>query len=175
MRRRIDTNDRVLRIPEDLGGGRISHEPISPVRHYLKPEPIIQDPVMQTFESNSVTHKTIKVTDEQGMPLPGAHVYFDHNSGETTNFDGFASLSSSDADKIVTISYVGFQPQRFPLNDLPSVVQLTPGEILDEVVVTAPGKDGVPKYLFPAIGGVALLLILMASSGGSSKPQIVKV
>lgn len=143
----------------------LKQEPVRTTSVYL-PKPT----VTATVNATAMTTKTVKVLDETGAPLPGANVYFNSTSGTTTDFDGFASLSNADPTKIVTISYMGFNSQSFRLKDLPSAVKLVPGETLGEVIVTAPApKKGLPKYLIPAIGGVALLLILMSAGNPSPK------
>ena len=50
------------------------------------------------------------VTDEAGVPLPGATVVVDQtNDGTTTDFDGNYSISASDGQSI-SISFVGYYP-----------------------------------------------------------------
>lgn len=122
--------------------------------------------------TNSPTTKTVKVTDEFGTPLPGAHVYFTQNNGTTTDFNGNASLSSNSGAIQTHISYMGFKTQTYPFNALPATVKLQPAaNALNEVVVTAPsGKKEVPKYLFPALGAAALLLIVMSIGSPPAQP-----
>ena len=163
------------RIPEEYGGGTFYTRPI--VEPVLSPsyQPV-NEPIRMTAVSTKTTRK-VRVTDDQGTPLPGAHVYFDQNNGTTANFNGEATVSSTDPSRKVYISYVGFEPKGFRLQDLPSSVRLSPGEMLNEVIVDAPAKAAktdsqVPKYLFPAIGGIALLAILM-SMGSPAAPKEV--
>lgn len=134
------------------------------------------------LKSSPVT-KTVKIVDEYGDPLPGAHIFFDKNNGTTTDFDGFATISSNEGSRELTISFMGFNAQKFRIDQLPSKVRLEPGESLGEVIITSKPKptpmktdSQVPKYLFPAIGGLALLLILMQSTnGGSNAPKKVNL
>ena len=163
-----------LQIPADLGGGSITRKTTEPVLSTTNYKPVLE-PVRMTATA-TVVSKKVRVLDDQGTPLPGAHVYFDQNEGTATNFNGEAELSSTDPNRKVYISYVGFEPKAFTLQSLPATVRLSPGETLEEVVIDAPAKaaksdSNVPKYLFPAIGGVALLLILM--SMGSPAPKEV--
>ena len=165
---RLDNN--LVRIPDDLGGGYLPKPTVEPI---IKP---VVKPVNLT--GSSPVSRTVRVVDDYGTPLPGAHVYFSQNSGTTTNFNGEASISSEDPNKKVYVSYTGFSPQGFTLKSLPSTVKLTAGETLDEVIIDAPTKTAagsdskVPKYLFPAIGATALLLILM-NAGSPTKPKEV--
>ncbi len=123
--------------------------------------------------------KTIqtRVMDEFGSPIFNAHVFTSPSNGATTNSNGYAELTGNAYDN-VTVSYVGKTPIRFTLQNTPrEVVLFESFESLDEVVVMAPRKPTVktdpslPKYLIPAIGGVALLMILMSAS--SSSPEKV--
>ena len=165
----VKLENNLVRIPSDLGGGYL------PVKPKLEPA----QPVIQTLNRTSPVSRTVRVVDEYGTPLPGAHVYFDQNDGATTNFNGEASISDEDPNRKVYVSFVGFEPQGFTLQNLPSTVKLTAGETLNEVIIDAPAKktaagsdSKVPKYLFPAIGGVALLLILM-NAGSPTPPKEV--
>ncbi|MBM1105634.1 SusC/RagA family TonB-linked outer membrane protein [Aurantibacter crassamenti] len=82
------------------------------------------------------------VTDENGLPLIGASIVEKATTnGVTTDFDGNFSISVSDTDAILVISYVGFATKELQLNGQ-SNVQITLLEDsakLDEVVVTALG------------------------------------
>ncbi len=169
-----------LRIPHDLGGGMVDTRaeimPIFDYQHALAPTQRLTSNVTLTGNSTAI-NRTVKIVDEFGDPLPGAHVYFDQNSGTTTNFDGIASISG-DGNREIYISYVGFKPAKYHFNTLPSTVKLLMDGDLGEVVITAPAKataidSRVPKYLFPAIGGIALLLILMSMAGNESGPKEV--
>ncbi len=157
-----------LEIPSELGGGSIERPIVEPVLS-LQPKQTL------SYSSPEKITRTVRVLDDQGSPLPGAHVYFDQNAGTTTSFNGTASITG-EPDREVYISYMGFSPAGYTLRNLPSTVKLAAGESLDEVIITAPAKAAktdskVPKYLFPAVGGVALLLILM--SMGSPAPKEV--
>ena len=57
------------------------------------------------------------VTDEAGVPLPGATVVVDQtNDGTTTDFDGNYSISASDGQSI-SISFVGYQTLSIVVGD----------------------------------------------------------
>jgi hypothetical protein len=116
---------------------------------------------VQTTGTNSIARQT-KVVDEFGDPLPKAHVYFSQNNGTTTNANGTAFLTGKPA-QTVTVSYVGMGSKQFSLESLPPKITLImQANQMDEVVITSKQKNKTPKYLWPALGGVAALLILMS-------------
>ena len=80
------------------------------------------------------------VTDEQGVPLPGATVIVQEtNSGTTTDFDGNYTISAEDGQTLI-ISYVGYTSQQITVSNSSSYdVALQLGNALDEVVVTSLG------------------------------------
>ena len=106
--------------------------------------------------------RQVKVVDEFGSPLSKAHVFFSENNGTATNAGGYAFLTG-DSEAIVNLSYMGKKTKKFKFGDLPPVVTLNEDfSELPEVVVTAKKKDETPKYLWPAIGATAGLMILMS-------------
>jgi TonB-linked SusC/RagA family outer membrane protein len=88
------------------------------------------------------------VTDEAGVPLPGATVVVNQtNNGTTTDFDGNFSISASDGQSI-SISFVGYQTLSIVVGDGADYnVSLQPDSLLDEVVVTALGLSREKKSL----------------------------
>jgi TonB-linked SusC/RagA family outer membrane protein len=80
------------------------------------------------------------VTDDQGVPLPGATVIVQEtNSGTTTDFDGNYTISAEDGQTLI-ISYVGYTSQQITVSNSSSYdVALQLGNALDEVVVTSLG------------------------------------
>ncbi len=80
------------------------------------------------------------VTDENGVPLPGATVLVQGTSnGVSTDFDGNYSISASQGDTLV-FSFVGYSSQSVVVGSSTTVnVSLEPDNALDEVVVTALG------------------------------------
>ena len=101
---------------------------------------------------NSESQQTIRgqVSDEGGIPLPGATVIEQGSSnGTTTDFDGNFTLALSGTSTILEISFIGFTTK---------TVQATPGSFqeitlqenvnaLNEVVVTALGIKREEKKL----------------------------
>lgn len=114
-----------------------------------------------TFETLNNTIKVLKikeaqqsikgkVTDEAGMPLPGATVMQKGtNDGATTDFDGKFTIPVTYASAVLVISYVGFVTQEVTASPGASInVMLTASEnSLDEVVVTALGIKRSQKKL----------------------------
>jgi len=97
------------------------------------------------------------VTDESGVPLPGATVVVDQtNNGTTTDFDGNYSISASNGQSI-SISFVGYKTINILVADGADYdVSLQPDSLLDEVVVTALGIERNTKalgYSVTQVGG----------------------
>ena len=88
------------------------------------------------------------VSDENGVPLPGATVVVQGTSiGVSTDFDGNYSIEASQGDTLV-FSFVGYATQSVTIGSSNSVsVQLQPDNTLDEVVVTALGVKRNTKAL----------------------------
>ncbi len=88
------------------------------------------------------------VSDENGVPLPGATVVVEGTStGVSTDFDGNYSIDASQGDVLV-FSYVGYQSQSVSVGASSTVdVSLEPDSLLDEVVVTALGLTRAKKSL----------------------------
>jgi len=80
------------------------------------------------------------VTDENGVPLPGATVLVEGTqNGVSTDFDGNYSISASSGDTLV-VSFVGYTTQSVVVGSSSTIdVSLQPDNALEEVVVTALG------------------------------------
>ena len=90
---------------------------------------------------------TGSVSDDNGIPLPGASIVIEGTSdGTTTNFDGNFSIDASQGSTLV-ISYVGYESQEIIVGSSPINVQLISDNALDEVVVTALGLTREKKSL----------------------------
>jgi TonB-linked SusC/RagA family outer membrane protein len=87
-----------------------------------------------TFAQNSITGV---VSDDTGVPLPGATVQVVGTSnGVTTDFDGNYTIMANQGDDI-SFSFVGFVSQNVTVGTSNSInVQLSPSSALDEVIVT---------------------------------------
>jgi TonB-linked SusC/RagA family outer membrane protein len=86
------------------------------------------------------TNITGTVLDETGAPLPGATVIVDGTTrGVATDFDGNFSIQANQGD-ILLVTYVGYENQRLTVgNEDNYLINLNPGNALQEVVVTALG------------------------------------
>lgn len=94
----------------------------------------------------SAIQKTISgtITDEDGMPLPGANIVEKGTSnGVQTDFDGNFTINVSDENAVLVVSFVGFLNQEIEVGNQNSVaVQLmSDAESLEEVVVTGYGSQ----------------------------------
>ena len=88
------------------------------------------------------------VSDENGVPLPGATVIVQGTSnGVSTDFDGNYSITASQGDTLV-FSFVGYTSQSVAVSSSTTLnVSLEPDNALDEVVVTALGVQRNTKAL----------------------------
>lgn len=77
------------------------------------------------------------VTDDTGLPLPGANVIIKGtNTGTQSDFDGNYSISAS-VGQTLTFSYVGFDTKEVKVGTQNTIsLSLNPGSALEEVVVT---------------------------------------
>ena len=88
------------------------------------------------------------VTDQNGQPLPGANVIEKGTSnGAQTDFDGNFSLTVSDQNAIVIVSFIGFVTQEVSVNNQSkiTVVLQDAAAALDEVVVVGYGTQSKKK------------------------------
>ena len=97
------------------------------------------------------------VTDESGLPLPGATVAVEGTStGTTTDFDGNYSIQAADGQTLV-ISYVGYKSVSIAVGaGADYSASLQPDQLLEEVVVTALGIERNTKalgYSVTQVGG----------------------
>ena len=77
------------------------------------------------------------VTDDTGLPLPGANIIIKGTStGTQSDFDGLYSISAS-VGQTLQFTYVGFESKEVKVGAANKVdMTLNPGSALDEVVVT---------------------------------------
>ncbi|MDA9893384.1 SusC/RagA family TonB-linked outer membrane protein [Flavobacteriaceae bacterium] len=80
------------------------------------------------------------VTDESGVPLPGANVIIEGTSiGVSTDFDGNFSIQA-DQGQVIQFSYIGYTAQRVTVENQDSInISLQPDNQLEEVIVTSLG------------------------------------
>ncbi|MDA0773702.1 MAG: carboxypeptidase-like regulatory domain-containing protein [Bacteroidetes bacterium] len=82
------------------------------------------------------------VTDDSGLPLPGATVVVENtNRGVTTDFDGNFSINAQNGEVLI-ISYVGYQNSRVTVGNQSNYnISLQTESALEEVIVTAFGTS----------------------------------
>ena len=80
------------------------------------------------------------VTDDQGVPLPGATVIVvESNSGTSTDFDGNYTINAEEGQTLA-FSFVGYATQEVRVGTSSNYdVTLDSSNALDEVVVTSLG------------------------------------
>ena len=80
------------------------------------------------------------VTDESGVPLPGANVIIEGTSiGVSTDFDGNFSIQA-DQGQVIQFSYIGYTAQSVTVESQDSInISLQPDNQLEEVIVTSLG------------------------------------
>jgi TonB-dependent SusC/RagA subfamily outer membrane receptor len=79
------------------------------------------------------------ITDEAGLPLPGATVVIKGTTtGITTDFDGNYSIDATNG-QILVVSYVGFASKEIRVSRATVNVQLEQGEALESVTIVAYG------------------------------------
>ncbi|TDN95082.1 TonB-linked SusC/RagA family outer membrane protein [Salegentibacter sp. 24] len=83
------------------------------------------------------------VSDDSGLPLPGATVLVKNTSnGTTTDMDGnFSLLVENPEDKVLVVSFISYVTQEIPINNQSSFqISLQPNqEALNEIVVVGYG------------------------------------
>ena len=93
---------------------------------------------MFSFAQNSITGV---VSDENGVPLPGANVIIEAtNTGVSTDFDGNFTLNTSSKFPLtIEVSYIGFGSQTVEVTSADQMisVELSFVQNLNEVVVSA--------------------------------------
>jgi TonB-linked SusC/RagA family outer membrane protein len=87
------------------------------------------------------------VTDSKGTPLPGVSIVEKGTrNGTSADFDGVFSISVSNTDAVLTISYIGFTTKEIAIKNVSdnltlNIVLLESLSSLDEVVVTGYGRQ----------------------------------
>lgn len=104
---------------------------------------------ISVFSFAQTTFKGVVLDDNQ-VPLPGASVMVKGtNTGVTTDFDGNFTIELLEDNKILVVTYVGYQTYELDAtNKKEATIVLTPDAAqLDEVVVTALGIKQEKKAL----------------------------
>ena len=95
------------------------------------------------------------ITDEQGLPLPGATVLEQGTTnGVTSDFDGNFTIEVNEG-AILEISFVGYETQSLAVGSETRLsIQMASGNLLEEVVVTSLGIQREKKALGYAVSEV---------------------
>jgi TonB-linked SusC/RagA family outer membrane protein len=95
------------------------------------------------------------VTDDSGLPLPGANVLVKGTTeGTQTDFDGNYSIQVS-SDQQLVFTYIGFSEKTVTVGNKTEInVQMESGEALDEVVVVGFGTSREKKSLGYSVSAV---------------------
>lgn len=92
-----------------------------------------------SMQSLFAQEKTVTgtVTDDLGVPLPGANIIVKNTSnGTQSDFDGNYSITAS-VGQVLEFSYVGFQNQEVAVGTSNTInIQMVQGSQLEEVVIT---------------------------------------
>jgi len=125
-----------------------------------------------------VAQKTITgvVSDNEGLPLPGATIVVEGTStGVTTDFDGNFSITAEEGDTL-NISYVGYQSQSIVVGDQDTLnISLELGNELEEVVVTSLGIKREAKALGYAVQSVSTEDITDSGANSAIDAMVGKV
>ena len=84
------------------------------------------------------------VTDESGVPLPGAAIVESGtNNGTSSDFDGKFTINLENDDSKLEISYIGYKTESFDTSNVNTIdaILLIDSSSLDEIVVTGYGTQ----------------------------------
>ncbi|HYF68205.1 MAG TPA: SusC/RagA family TonB-linked outer membrane protein [Ohtaekwangia sp.] len=137
-----------------LAYGASGHEAAPLLFH----EALANETTPKHTELNSIVlGVTGKVTDESGVPFPGANIVVKGTTtGTTTDVDGNYTIDVPDANSILVFSFVGYASQEVPVGGRTVIdVSMTPDiQSLQEVIVTALGVKKESKKLGYAVTSV---------------------
>ena len=113
---------------------------------------------LMLFAQVAIAQRTItgNVTDDQGVPLPGATVLqVGTSNGTTTDFDGNYSITVEDGASI-SASFVGYETSTIVVNGQDQInFSLAQGNQLEEVIVTSLGIKREKQALGYAVSEVS--------------------
>ena len=117
------------------------------------------------FAQKSVTGT---VTDDEGIPLPGATIVIvETNQGVTTDFDGNYTVTAEEGQTL-QFSFVGYNTEELLIGESSSIdVSMSLGNALDEVIVTSLGISRQKRELSYATQTVDSEGIDEARAGGN--------
>ncbi len=119
---------------------------------------ILIKPIVEIKNTDLYIQKIIrgKVSDENGMPLPGASVVEEKtNKAVATDSDGNFEIAVENSDAILIISYIGYKEKRVSANQDNVIIQLFPDTTtLEEIVVIGYGTSS-RKDVTGAVSSIA--------------------
>jgi TonB-dependent SusC/RagA subfamily outer membrane receptor len=121
----------------------------------------------------TIRRVTGTVIDDTGLPLPGVNVIeVGTSNGTQTDFDGHYTLDIQGSHELA-YSYVGFETETFPIYASAMNVNLKPGAVLEEVVVTGYGKTN--NSLDKALSGKAAGVQVTGANGRPGLGSFVRI
>ncbi len=121
----------------------------------------------------TIRRVTGTVIDDTGLPLPGVNVIeVGTSNGTQTDFDGHYTLDIQ-GSREVAYSYVGFETETLPIYASAMNVNLKPGAVLEEVVVTGYGKTN--NSLDKALSGKAAGIQVTGANGRPGLGSFVRI
>jgi TonB-dependent SusC/RagA subfamily outer membrane receptor len=121
----------------------------------------------------TIRRVTGTVIDDTGLPLPGVNVIeVGTSNGTQTDFDGHYTLDIQ-GSREVAYSYVGFETETLPIYASAMNVNLKPGAVLEEVVVTGYGKTN--NSLDKALSGKAAGVQVTGANGRPGQGNFVRI
>ena len=119
---------------------------------------ILIKPLVEKKNTDFYIQKIIrgKVSDENGMPLPGASVLEEKtNNAVATDADGNFEINVENSDATLIISYIGYKEKRVSANQENTTIQLFPDTTtLSEIVVIGYGTSS-RKDVTGAVSSIA--------------------
>ena len=119
---------------------------------------ILIKPLVEKKNTDFYIQKIIrgKVSDENGMPLPGASVLEEKtNNAVATDADGNFEITVENSDATLIISYIGYKEKRVSANQENNTIQLFPDTTtLAEIVVIGYGTSS-RKDVTGAVSSIA--------------------
>ncbi|OAD92428.1 hypothetical protein A7A78_00485 [Aequorivita soesokkakensis] len=121
----------------------------------------------------TIRRVTGTVIDDTGLPLPGVNVIeVGTSNGTQTDFDGHYTLDIQGSRELA-YSYVGFETETLPIYASAMNVNLKPGAVLEEVVVTGYGKTN--NSLDKALSGKAAGVQVTGANGRPGQGTFVRI
>ncbi len=121
----------------------------------------------------TIRRVTGTVIDDTGLPLPGVNVIeVGTSNGTQTDFDGHYTLDIQGSRELA-YSYVGFETETLPIYASAMNVNLKPGAVLEEVVVTGYGKTN--NSLDKALSGKAAGVQVTGANGRPGQGNFVRI